>query len=85
MIFNTMMDFAHFVEERHMIDPPITLTYSNIVSCDSIHITVLLAALNFLYVVFVSLICLKCSGDALRAHLANALHTLGIQFKSGIT
>jgi hypothetical protein len=49
MIFNVKMDFAHkarFVAGGHMTDPPASLTYSSVVSRDSIRIAFLLAALN---------------------------------------
>jgi hypothetical protein len=49
MIFDIKMDFtrkAHFVSGGHMMDLPDTITYSSIVSCDSIRIVFLLAALN---------------------------------------
>lgn len=49
MIFDIMMDFtrkAHFVASGHKIDPPNSLTYSSVVSRDSVRIAFLLAALN---------------------------------------
>jgi hypothetical protein len=49
MIFDIKMDFtrkAHFVAGGHMTDPPDTITYSSVVSCDSVRIAFLLAALN---------------------------------------
>jgi hypothetical protein len=49
MIFDVKMDFtrkARFVTGGHMNDPPESITYSSVVSQDSVHITFLLAALN---------------------------------------
>jgi len=49
MIFDAKMDFtrkARFVAGGHMTDPPSTLTYSSVVSRDSVRIAFLLAALN---------------------------------------
>jgi hypothetical protein len=49
IIFDVRMDFerkARFVAGGHMTDPPTTLTYSSVVSRDSIRIAFLLAALN---------------------------------------
>jgi hypothetical protein len=49
IIFDVRMDFkrkARFVAGGHMADPPATLTYSSVVSRDSIWIAFLLAALN---------------------------------------
>ena len=49
MVFDVKMDFtrkARFVAGGHMTDPPSTLTYSSVVSRDSVRIGFLLAALN---------------------------------------
>ena len=49
MIFDVKMDFtrkARFVAGGHVTDPPTTLTYSSVVSRDSIRIAFLIAALN---------------------------------------
>jgi hypothetical protein len=49
MIFDVKMDFtrkARFVAGGHMTDPPSTLTYSSVVSRDSIRLAFLIAALN---------------------------------------
>jgi hypothetical protein len=49
LIFDVKMDFtrkARFVAGGHMTDPPPTLTYSSVVSRDSVRIALLLAALN---------------------------------------
>ena len=49
MIFDMKMDFtrkARFVAGGHMTDPPESLTYSSMVSRDSVRIAFLLAALN---------------------------------------
>jgi hypothetical protein len=49
MIFDVKMDFtrkARFVAGGHMTDPPPTITYSSVVSRDSVCIAFLLAALN---------------------------------------
>ena len=49
MIFDVKMDFtrkARFVAGGHMTDPPSTITYSSVVSRDSVRIAFLLAALN---------------------------------------
>jgi hypothetical protein len=53
IIFDVKMDFtrkARFVAGGHKTDPPTTLTYSSIVSRDSVRIAFLLAALNDLKV-----------------------------------
>ena len=47
MVFEVKMDFtrkAHYVASRHMTDPPSTLTYSSVVSRDSVRIAFVLAA-----------------------------------------
>ena len=49
MIFDVKMDFtrkARFVAGGHMTNPPTSLTYSSVVSRDSVRIAFLLAALN---------------------------------------
>jgi len=49
MVFDIKMDFtrkARYVAGGHMTDPPATLTYSSVVSRDSVRIAFLLAALN---------------------------------------
>ena len=49
MIFDVKMDFtrkARFVAGGHVTDPPTTLTYSSVVSRDSVRIAFLIAALN---------------------------------------
>jgi hypothetical protein len=49
MIFDVKMDFtrkARFVAGGHMTDPPPSITYSSVVSRDSVRIAFLLAALN---------------------------------------
>jgi hypothetical protein len=49
LIFDVKMDFtckARFVAGGHMTDPPSTLTYSSVVSCDSVRIAFMLAVLN---------------------------------------
>jgi hypothetical protein len=49
LIFDVKMDFtrkARYVAGGHMTDPPSTLTYSSVVSRDSVRIAFLLAALN---------------------------------------
>mmetsp|Transcript_24287 Transcript_24287/g.34810 ORF Transcript_24287/g.34810 Transcript_24287/m.34810 type:complete len:1184 (-) Transcript_24287:1334-4885(-) len=52
MIFDVKTDFtrkARFVAGGHMTDPPSTLTYSSVVSRDSVRIAFVLAALNDIY------------------------------------
>jgi hypothetical protein len=49
MIFDIKMDFtrkARYVAGGHMTDPPDSITYSTVVSRDSVRIAFLLAALN---------------------------------------
>ena len=49
MIFDVKMDFtqkAWFVAGGHMTETPASLTYSSVVSCDSIRIVFTVAALN---------------------------------------
>jgi hypothetical protein len=49
LIFDVKMDFtrkARYVAGGHMTDPPSTLTYSSVVSRDSVQIAFMLAALN---------------------------------------
>jgi hypothetical protein len=49
MIFDVKMEFsrkARFVAGGHMNDPPASITYSSVVSRDSVQIVFLLAALN---------------------------------------
>jgi len=53
MVYDVKMDFtrkAWFVAGGHVTDPPSTLTYSSVVSRESIHIASLIAALNDLQV-----------------------------------
>jgi len=54
IIFDVKMDFTHkarFVAGRHKTDPPATLTYSSVVSRDSMQIAFLLSALNGLDII----------------------------------
>jgi hypothetical protein len=56
MIFNIKMDFtrkARFVAGGHLADPPSCLTYSSVVSRDSVIIDFLIAAINGYYVIAV--------------------------------
>jgi len=49
MLFDVKMDFTHkarFVAGRNMTDPPASITYSSVVSRDSVRIAFLGAALN---------------------------------------
>jgi len=49
MIFDVKMDFtrkARYVAGGHMTDPPTTITYSSVVSRDSVRIAFMIAALN---------------------------------------
>jgi hypothetical protein len=49
LVFDVKMDFtrkARYVAGGHMTDPPSTLTYSSVVSRDSVRIALMLAALN---------------------------------------
>jgi hypothetical protein len=49
MIFDVKMDFtrkARYVAGGHMTDPPVSITYSSVVSQDSVRIAFVLAALN---------------------------------------
>lgn len=49
MIFDVKMDFtckARFVARGHMTNPPTSLTYSSVISRESVRISFLLAALN---------------------------------------
>ena len=49
MIFDVKMDFtckARFVAGGHVTDPPTSITYSSVVSRDSVRIAFLIAALN---------------------------------------
>ena len=53
MIFDIKMDFtrkAQLVAGGHRADPPISLTYSSVVSRDSVRIAFLVAALNDLVI-----------------------------------
>ena len=53
MIFDVKMDFtqkARFVAGRHMTEKLASLTYSSVVSCDSVRIAFTVAVLNDLYV-----------------------------------
>jgi hypothetical protein len=53
MIFDVKMDFtrkARFVAGGHMTDPPTSMTYSSVVSRDSVRIAFLIAAMNDLEV-----------------------------------
>ena len=49
MIFNVKIDFTHkarLVAGGHLTDPPTTLTYSSVVSRESVRLAFLIAALN---------------------------------------
>jgi hypothetical protein len=49
MIFDVKMDFTHkarFVAGGHMTDPPSSITYSSVVSHESVRIAFTIAALN---------------------------------------
>jgi len=49
MIFDVKMDFtrkARYIAGGHMTDPPSSITYSSVVSCDSVRIAFLIATLN---------------------------------------
>jgi hypothetical protein len=53
IIFDVKLDFtrkARFVAGGHKTDPPASLTYSSVVSRESVRIAFLLAALNNLYI-----------------------------------
>ena len=54
MIFDVKLDFtrkARLVAREDMTDPPETLTYSSVVSRESVRVAILIAALNDLNVV----------------------------------
>ena len=49
MVFDVKMDFTHkarFVAGGHLTDTPETITYSSIISHDSVRIALLIAELN---------------------------------------
>jgi hypothetical protein len=74
MNFEVKMDFrrkAHFVAGGHMTDPPPFMTYSSIVSRDSVHIGFLLAVLNDLDLISVDI------GNAfLQAEIKEKVYTI---------
>lgn len=79
IIFDVKMDFTRkfrLVAGGHVTKVPLNLTYSSVVSRDSMHIIFLLAALNNLNIVR-ALYGFKSSGAAWRAHLAARLISLG--------
>ena len=54
MIFDVKMDLtrkAHFVAGGHMTEAPASITYSSVVSRDSVQIAFLIAALNDLEII----------------------------------
>jgi hypothetical protein len=58
MIFDAKMDFhrkARFVAGDHMINPPSSITYLSVVSCESVHTAFTIAALNDLEVLCVDI------------------------------
>jgi hypothetical protein len=74
MIFDVKMDFtrkARFVAGGHMTDAPVNLTYSSIVSHDSVRLAFLIVALNDIDIL---------SGDIgnayLQAHTREKVHTI---------
>ena len=72
MIFDVKMDFtrkARYVARRHMTTMPVALTYSSVVSRESVRIAFLLAALNGLDVL---------SADVGNAYLNAECHEKGI-------
>jgi hypothetical protein len=79
MIFDVKMDFtrkARFVAGGHMTDAPVNLTYSSVVSRDSVRLAFLIAALNDIDIL---------SGDIgnayLQAHTREKVHTIcGMEF-----
>jgi hypothetical protein len=78
-IFDVKMDFtrkAHFVAGGHMTDPPLTLTYSSVVSRDSVRIAFMLAALND-----VNLLAADIENDYLNAPTRERVYTTaGLEF-----
>jgi hypothetical protein len=54
MVFDIKMDFTHkarLVAGGHVTDPPASITYSSVVSCETVQIAFVVAALNDLDVV----------------------------------
>jgi hypothetical protein len=73
-VFNVKMDFtrkARFLANGHVTDPPTSLTYSSIVSRDSIRLEILIVALSDLEVLSADL------GNAnLNAPTKEKVHTI---------
>jgi hypothetical protein len=79
MIFDIKIGFtrkARFVAGGHVTEPPTSITYSSVVSCDSIRIAFLLAALNDLDILSADI------GNAyLNAYMKERVHTTcGLEF-----
>ena len=58
IVFDIKMDFAqkaHFVAGGHTTEAPTSMTYSSIVSCDSMQLTFLIVALNDVDIMLVDL------------------------------
>ena len=58
MVFDIKMDFtwkAHFVTGGHITEMPISMTYSSVVSQDSVHLAFLIAVLNDIDIMSVNL------------------------------
>jgi hypothetical protein len=79
MNFEVKMNFtreAHFVAGGHMTDPPAHLTYSSVVSRDSVRLAFLLAALNDL-----DLLAADIGNAYLNANTREKVHTIcGLEF-----
>jgi len=74
IIFDVKMDFtskAHFVAGGHVTDPPPSLTYSSVVSRDSVRLVFLIAALNDLDVLVADV-----SNAYLNAPTQEKVHTI---------
>jgi hypothetical protein len=79
MNFEVKMDFtwkACFVAGNHMTDPPMSLTYSSVVSCESVRLEFLIAALNDIEILAADI------GNAyLTAYTKEKVHTkCGLEF-----
>ena len=53
LIFDVKMDLtrkARYVAGGHITNPPLSMTYASVVSCDSVRLNFLIAALHDLYI-----------------------------------
>jgi len=83
MVFNIKVDFSHkarFIARGHRAEAPNSITYSSVVSHDSIHIVFLLTALND-----IDILATDIGNTNLNADTGEKVHTmLGMEFSQNL-